>query len=75
LSISYAKILIKSPKKCPSEKKGKPPRGEGTFFVGHKSLSTTMRYVKIENKEQAEAIDWLEFAKVVTFPIALSITL
>jgi len=46
---------------CPSETKGKPPRGEGTFFVGHKSLSTTRRYVKIENKEQAEAIDWLEF--------------
>jgi len=30
-------------------------------LAGHKSLSTTMRYVTIENKEQAEAIDSLEF--------------
>ena len=30
-------------------------------LAGHKSLNTTMRYVKIENKEQAEAIDRLEF--------------
>ena len=30
-------------------------------LAGHKSLGTTMRYVKIENKEQAEAIDQLEF--------------
>jgi len=30
-------------------------------LAGHKSLNTTMRYVKIENKEQAEAIDSLEF--------------
>ena len=30
-------------------------------LAGHKSLATTMRYVKIENKEQAEAIDKLEF--------------
>jgi integrase/recombinase XerD len=27
----------------------------------HKSLNTTMRYIKIENKEQAEAIEKLEF--------------
>jgi len=27
----------------------------------HKSLNTTMRYINIENKEQAEAIDRLEF--------------
>jgi len=30
-------------------------------LAGHKSLNTTMRYIKIENKEQAEAIDRLEF--------------
>ncbi|GAH88892.1 unnamed protein product, partial [marine sediment metagenome] len=30
-------------------------------LAGHKSLDTTMRYIKIENKEQAEAIDRLEF--------------
>jgi len=30
-------------------------------LAGHKSINTTMRYVKIENKEQAEAIDRLEF--------------
>ncbi len=30
-------------------------------LAGHKSLDTTMRYIKIENKEQAEAIDKLEF--------------
>ena len=30
-------------------------------LAGHKSLNTTMRYVNIENKEQAEAIDKLEF--------------
>jgi integrase/recombinase XerD len=29
-------------------------------LAGHKSLNTTMRYVKIENKEQANAIDRLE---------------
>jgi len=40
-------------------------KGAGPFVIkdlaGHKSLGTTMRYVKIENKEQAEAIDGLEF--------------
>ena len=40
-------------------------KGVGPFTIkdlaGHKSLSTTMRYVNIENKEQAEAIDRLEF--------------
>jgi len=30
-------------------------------LAGHKSLNTTMRYIKIEDKEQAEAIDKLEF--------------
>jgi len=30
-------------------------------LAGHESLNTTMRYIKIENKEQAEAIDRLEF--------------
>ena len=30
-------------------------------LAGHKSLNTTMRYIKIENKEQSEAIDKLEF--------------
>jgi site-specific recombinase XerD len=29
--------------------------------AGHKSLNATMRYIRIENKEQAEAIDRLEF--------------
>lgn len=40
-------------------------KGVGPFTIkdlaGHKSLNTTMRYVTIENKEQAEAIDRLEF--------------
>jgi len=40
-------------------------KGVGPFTIkelaGHKSLDTTMRYVKIENKEQAEAVDRLEF--------------
>jgi len=30
-------------------------------LAGHKNINTTMRYIKIENKEQAEAIDRLEF--------------
>jgi len=30
-------------------------------LAGHKSLNTTMKYIRIENKEQAEAIDRLEF--------------
>jgi len=30
-------------------------------LAGHKSLNTTMRYIKIENKEQSEALDKLEF--------------
>jgi len=30
-------------------------------LAGHKSLTTTMRYVNIENREQAEAIRKLEF--------------
>jgi len=40
-------------------------KGVGPFTIkdlaGHKSLNTTMRYIKIENKEQAEALDRLEF--------------
>jgi integrase len=40
-------------------------KGVGPFTIkdlaGHKSLNTTMRYIKIEDKEQAEAIDRLEF--------------
>lgn len=40
-------------------------KGVGPFTIkelaGHKSLNTTMRYIGIENKEQAEAIDRLEF--------------
>jgi len=40
-------------------------KGVGPFTIkdlaGHKSLNTTMRYIKIENKEQAEAVDRLEF--------------
>lgn len=39
-------------------------KGVGPFTIkdlaGHKNLNTTMRYIKIENKEQAEAIDRLE---------------
>ena len=49
-------------------------KGVGPFVIkdlaGHKSLSTTMRYVKIENKEQAEAIDRLEFGVVITPPLS-----
>lgn len=30
-------------------------------LAGHKSLNTTMRYIHIENKEQTDAIDKLEF--------------
>jgi len=29
-------------------------------LAGHKSLDATMRYIRIENKEQADAIDRLE---------------
>ncbi|MDP2718718.1 MAG: tyrosine-type recombinase/integrase [Dehalococcoidia bacterium] len=40
-------------------------KGVGTFTIkdlaGHKSINTTMRYINIDNKEQAEAIDRLEF--------------
>ena len=40
-------------------------KGVGPFTIkdlaGHKSLNTTMRYIRIENKEQAEALDRLEF--------------
>jgi len=40
-------------------------KGVGPFVIknlaGHKSINTTMRYIKIEDKEQAEAIDRLEF--------------
>jgi len=40
-------------------------KGVGPFTIrdlaGHKSLNTTMRYIRIENKEQAEAVDRLEF--------------
>jgi len=39
-------------------------KGAGPFTIkelaGHKSLNTTMRYVSIDNREQAEAIDKLE---------------
>lgn len=30
-------------------------------LAGHQSLATTMRYIKIENKEEMEAVDKLEF--------------
>ena len=40
-------------------------KGVGPFTIkdlaGHKSLNTTMRYINIEDKEQAEALDRLEF--------------
>jgi site-specific recombinase XerD len=43
-------------------------KGASPFVIkelaGHKSLNTTMRYIKIENKEQAEALDKLEFGMV-----------
>jgi len=39
-------------------------------LAGHKSLNTTMRYIRIENKEQAEAIDRLEFGAVSTPPLS-----
>lgn len=46
-------------------------KGVGPFVIkdlaGHASLNTTMRYIKIENKEQAEAIDRLEFRSFVEF--------
>lgn len=29
-------------------------------LAGHQNLNTTMRYVSIENKEQADAVDRLE---------------
>ena len=49
-------------------------KGAGPFVIkdlaGHKSLNTTMRYIKIENKEQAEAIDRLEFGAVITPPLS-----
>jgi len=44
-------------------------KGVGPFTIkdlaGHKSLNTTMRYIRIENKEQAEAIDRLEFGAAI----------
>jgi site-specific recombinase XerD len=44
-------------------------KGVGPFTIkdlaGHKSLNTTMRYIKIENKEQAEALDRLEFGEAI----------
>ena len=43
-------------------------KGASLFVIkelaGHKSLNTTMRYVRIENKEQSEALDRLEFGAV-----------
>jgi len=30
-------------------------------LAGHKNVDTTVRYINIENKEQAEALDRLEF--------------
>jgi len=49
-------------------------KGVGPFTIkdlaGHKSLNTTMRYIKIENKEQAEAIDRLEFGAAITPPLS-----
>jgi len=40
-------------------------KGVAAFVIkelaGHKSLNTTMRYIKIENKEQTEALNRLEF--------------
>ncbi len=44
-------------------------RGVDPFTIkdlaGHKSLNTTMRYIKIENKEEIDAIDRLEFGDKV----------
>jgi integrase/recombinase XerC len=43
-------------------------KGASPFVIkelaGHKSLNTTMRYMKIENKEQSETLDRLEFGTV-----------
>ena len=43
-------------------------KGASPFVIkqlaGHKSLNTTMRYIRIENKEQSEALDKLEFGVV-----------
>jgi len=40
-------------------------KGASPFVIkelaGHKSLNTTMKYIRIENKEQSEALDRLEF--------------
>jgi len=40
-------------------------KGVGPFTIkelaGHKNINTTMRYVRIESKEQVEAVDRLEF--------------
>jgi len=38
-------------------------------LAGHKSLNTTMRYIKIENKGQAEALDGLEFGAAIVSPV------
>ena len=49
-------------------------KGVGPFTIkdlaGHKSLNTTMRYIRIENKEQAEAIDRLEFGAAIMPPLS-----
>jgi hypothetical protein len=51
-------------------------KGVGPFTIkdlaGHKSLNTTMRYIKIENKEEAEAIDRLEFGAALSSGKVLS---
>ncbi|GAI60037.1 unnamed protein product, partial [marine sediment metagenome] len=51
-------------------------KGVGPFTIkdlaGHKSLNTTMRYIKIENKEQAEAIDRLEFGVTLEGEVRLA---
>jgi site-specific recombinase XerD len=43
-------------------------KGTSPFVIkelaGHKSLNTTMKYIRIENKEQSEALDRLEFGTV-----------
>ncbi len=44
-------------------------KGVGPFTIkdlaGHKSLNITMRYIRVENKEQAEVIDRLEFGEPI----------
>jgi len=41
-------------------------------LAGHKSLNTTMRYISVENKEQAEALDRLEFGTLELYIVSVN---